>query len=88
MQLFFSSMTRESMEFKDVDGNPLFEKALKKLGPLSHDTIYGFVPALSVTGEPRLENLKLLDALTHLEILAQMTPKQVMLDINKIARPD
>lgn len=86
MQLFFSSMNRKSMDFKDVDGNPLFERALKKLGPLSHNTMYGFIPTLSVTGEPRLENLKIVDALVHLEILAQVTPKQIMLDINKAMR--
>lgn len=85
-QLFFSSKNRKSMDLDDVDDNLLFEHALKKLGPLIHNTVYGFVPALSITGEPRLENLKILDALVHLEILAQLTPKRIMLDINKIAR--
>lgn len=48
--------------------------------------MYGFVTALSMTGEPMVENLQKLDAMVHLEILAQLTLKQIMLDINKLAR--
>ena len=86
MQLFFCSQIRKSMDLQDVDEKPLFERALKKLGRLTHNTMYGFSPALSVTGEPRLENLKTVDALVHLEILAQLTPREIMLDINKMVR--
>jgi hypothetical protein len=86
IRLFFNSMTRSGVDLKDIHEKPLFERALKKLGPLDHDTMYGFVPALSISGEPKLENLQKLDALVHLEILAQLTPKQIMQDINKLAR--
>ena len=48
--------------------------------------MYGFVTALSMTGESIVENLQKFNAMVHLEILAQLTPKQIMLDINKLAR--
>jgi hypothetical protein len=86
VRLFFSCMSRSGKDLNDIHEKPLFERALKKLGPLDHDTMYGFVPALSISGEPKLENLQKLDALVHLEILAQLTPKKIMLDINKLAR--
>ncbi len=85
-QLFFASNDREHLDLNDVNDKPLFQRALKKLGPLDHDTMYGFVPALAMTGEPKLEDLQILDAHVHLEILAQMTPKQIMADICKLAR--
>ena len=74
------------MDLEDVDEKPLFERAFKKLGPLTHNTMYGFSPVLSVTGEPRLESLKIVDAQVHLELLAQLTPREIMLDINKMVR--
>ena len=74
------------MDLQDIDEKPLFELALKKLGPLTHNTMYGFSPLLSVTGEPRLESLKIVDALVHLELLAQLTSREIMLDINKMVR--
>ncbi len=86
LQLFFSSKDREYFELNDIHDKPLFQRALKKLGPLDHDTMYGFVPALAMTGEPKLEDLQILDAHVHLEILAQLTPKQIMADICKLAR--
>ena len=86
LQLFFNSTTRKAVDLNDIQEKPLFERALKKLGPLDHDTLYGFVPVLAVSGEPKLANLQKLDAQVHMEILAQMTPKQIMQDINKLAR--
>lgn len=50
-----------------------FEKALKKLGPLKANEMYGFVPVLPLSGEPKLENLQKLDAFAHLSILRQLT---------------
>ncbi len=50
-----------------------FEMAFKKLGPLKANEIYGFVPALPLSGEPQLKNLQKLDAFAHLSILRQLT---------------
>ncbi len=50
-----------------------FENACKKLGPLKANEMYGFVPALPLSGEPQLKNLQKLDAFAHLSILRQLT---------------
>jgi len=86
IQLFFSSTSRESYELTDMDDVPLFERALEKLGPLDHTTMYGFVPALALGGEPRLENLQQMDAHVHLDILSQITELQIMRDVSAVAR--
>jgi hypothetical protein len=81
LQLFISCISRESLDLKDTQEKPLFERALAKLGPVSADTLYGFVPALGLGGEPKLENLQIVDAHVHLNIIAQMTDRQIMRDI-------
>lgn len=86
LQLFFSSNSRSSYEFTDTEDKPLFERALAKLGPLDHDTMYGFVPALALGGQPKLERLQRLDAHVHLNILSQVTELQIMADVALMAR--
>jgi hypothetical protein len=86
LQLFFSSSSRDTYDLKDADDQPLFERALTKLGTLDHDTMYGFVPALALGGEPSLERLQKLNAKVHLEILAQTTELQVMADVAQAAK--
>lgn len=67
LQLFFSSTSRDTYNVIDSDDQPLFERALTKLSPLDHDTMYSFVPALALGGEPSL----------HLSMLSQITERQV-----------
>ena len=86
LQLFFSANSRSSYDLTDTEDKPLFERALATLGPLDHDTMYGFVPALALGGEPNLENLQKLDAHVHLSILSQVTELQVMADIAQAAK--
>ena len=86
LQFFFASISRESFDLMDDKGRPLFERALAKLGPLDHDTVYGFIPALALSGSPSLQSLQKLDAHVHLSILSQITERQVMRDINADAR--
>ena len=85
VQLFFSVASRDSFDMNDEDGNPLFERALAKLGLLDHETMYGFVPALALGGTNSLDRLQKLEAHVHLDILSQLTEKQIMRDIAKDA---
>ena len=85
-QLFFSSSSRNSYDLEDKDGQPLFDRALERLGPLDHDTMYGFVPALALGGGNTVERLQKLDAHVHLDILSQVTERQIMRDIGEDAR--
>ena len=41
LQIFFECITKESADFADEQGTPLFARALKKLGPLEGDEVYG-----------------------------------------------
>lgn len=86
VQLFFSSTSRESFDLNDTEGEPLFERTLEKLGPLGHDTMYGFVPALALGGEPSLARLQKLDAHVHLNILSQLTELQLMPDLAQMVK--
>jgi len=86
LQLFFSSSSRDGFDQNDDKNKPLFDRALKKLGVLDHDTMYGFVPALALSGTPKLENLQKLDVHVHLNILSQVTERQIMRDIAADAR--
>lgn len=73
VQIFFESMRRAGCDF---DG--MFAPALKALGPLQHDEMYGFVPALALGGAATLAHLKKVKAVEHLVLLAQLAPLQVL----------
>jgi len=74
IRAFFASQTRAACEFSDAKGAPLFARALQKLGPLRHDEMYGFVPALALGGPATLDHLQKVKAVEHLALLAQLSP--------------
>lgn len=83
----FSNRMKEDCDLKDEDRKPLFERALKKLGPLASDEIYGFEPAIVAGGRMRLENLRKVKLDQHLTILRQLAAPQVpfsKVDIEKL----
>ncbi|MNN26155.1 GAD-like domain protein [compost metagenome] len=61
-------------EHNDLNG--LFKPALEKLGQLSSDEMYGFVPALALGGAMELRNLQKVKTIEHLEFLSQLSPLQ------------
>ncbi|MGF6276056.1 hypothetical protein ABIB38_004463 [Massilia sp. UYP11] len=71
-RVFFSNKSPDHCDLKDESGQPLFERALAKLGPLEPDELYGFEPALVLGGKMRLENLTKLNLDVHLTILRQL----------------
>jgi hypothetical protein len=72
-QRFFGYRDRKENDFSD-----LFAPALKKLGPLKHDEMYGFVPALALGGPATVEHLQKVKAVEHLVLLAQLSELRVM----------
>lgn len=50
-----------------------FPQALKKLGPLKPNEMYGFIPLLPLGGMRDLAHLQKVDAFAHLSILRQAT---------------
>ncbi|MBB1356218.1 GAD-like domain-containing protein [Pseudoalteromonas sp. SR45-5] len=81
VDLFFASMSKEPLDEKDVNEKLLFERAYNKLGPLNDDEMYAFVPALALGGTNKLENLKKVNAIDHLNFLADLDEKRVIADI-------
>ncbi|MES2743490.1 MAG: GAD-like domain-containing protein [Pseudomonadota bacterium] len=73
MQVFFGGLSRDGNDF---DG--MFVPALKKLGRLKHDEMYGFIPALGLGGSSTLDHLHKVKAVEHLVLLAQLAPLEVI----------
>jgi hypothetical protein len=83
---FIVSMDKKRLEQKDDLDKPLFERALKNLGPLAADEMYAFVPALALGGKADLKNLRKVKTVEHLVMLAQLGERRVMRDIVKDAK--
>lgn len=73
LRMFFSNRDRNENDFAD-----LFSPALKKLGPLDYDEMYGFVPALALGGPSDLAHLQKVKAVEHLVFLAQLESLEIM----------
>jgi len=78
VRAFFGSRSRRGCDFSDTAGSRLFAPALKKLGPLKHDEMYGFVPALALGGSATLDHLQKVKAVEHLVLLAQLSELRIM----------
>jgi len=72
-QMFFGYTKRAPNDFAE-----LFAPALKKLGRLRHDEMYGFVPALALGGPSDLAHLQKVKAVEHLVILGQLSDLRVL----------
>ena len=81
LDLYFSTTSKDNMEEEDLDGKPLFQRAMAKHGPLEEYEMYGFVPALAIGGATKLENLQKVKVIEHLSFLADLGEKAVMADI-------
>ncbi|CAI3807394.1 hypothetical protein GLGCALEP_04637 [Pseudomonas sp. MM221] len=63
------------MRDRDIDDfDNLFNPIKDKLGTLSHDEMYGFVPALTFGGPCDLDHLEKVKAVEHLLLLSQICP--------------
>ena len=86
IQNFIAFQDAKYLDQKDHLGKPLFERALKTLGPLAADEMYGFEPALAIGGKADLKNLRKVKIVEHLVMLAQLGERQIMRDIVKDAK--
>lgn len=86
---FVGGNRKAECDYNDDFGQPLFERALAKLGPLAPDEMYGFEPALVAGGKMRLENLRKLKLDQHLTILRQLAAPTLpfsKVDIDKLLK--
>lgn len=84
------TLDKADCDLADEDGQPLFDRALAKLGPLAPDEMYGFEPALVAGGKMRLENLRKVKLDQHLTILRQLAAPTMPfsnIDIDKLLKP-
>lgn len=77
VESFFVMSDKEGYDLTDMSDKSLFAQALKKLGPLGPDEVYGFEPALIAGGEWSVNNLAKLNLDIHLTILRQMAPPKI-----------
>ena len=90
IQAFFGARETADCDLKDQNRKPLFSRALKKLGPLTPDEMYGFEPPIVAGGPLLLENLHKVSLDQHLTILRQLAPPQIPftdIDIDKLLKP-
>jgi hypothetical protein len=72
LDAFFDSYIVDPDLSDELLKKPLFEAAVKQLGPLSHPDIYFFKPALIIGGAQHPENLDKGSASVHQHLLFQM----------------
>ncbi|WP_433706170.1 GAD-like domain-containing protein [Paraburkholderia sacchari] len=72
VSIFFATLSRSG-----CDSDNLFKRALKRLGSLGPEEMYGFEPALIVGGEISIDHLVKVDLSVHLSILRQLGAPQV-----------
>ncbi|WP_117149833.1 GAD-like domain-containing protein [Pseudomonas coronafaciens] len=72
---FQNFLLSAEVEYNDFDD--LFQPAKKKLGTLSHDEMYGFVPAIILGGSDSLDNLEKVSSVEHLVFLSQLSDLEI-----------
>jgi hypothetical protein len=85
LSIFLAIKSPDREDNNDKNGKPLFERAVKKFGPLAADEMFAFTPALALGGEQLLKNLSKVDVHIHLDLLSQMVEHQ-MLDKHSLAK--
>lgn len=83
IRIFISSKEKKLLDIKDYRNKPLFERVVKKYGVLTKNEMFGFEPALVLGGEAKLENVRKLPIISHLQFLATLDTPRMMLDFGK-----
>jgi hypothetical protein len=76
--LLFRLTKDDSLDAYDDDDNKLFSRTVKTLGRPGPGQAFGFFPALTMGGAPKLENIKIVPALEHFLFLAQLQQFQLV----------
>jgi hypothetical protein len=71
VKYFFTFQMTEASFLTENFKKKLFGQALKKFGKLKPDETYGFVPAIPLGGEEKLDNIEKVKTLEYLSILSQ-----------------
>jgi len=82
--LFFQLKRKKSTEYHDQNDKPLFKRALKKLGPLKHDEMYTFVPALATGGIADIEHVQIVTIQEQLALLADLDTPVMLKSVGEL----
>ncbi|MBL4831138.1 MAG: DUF1851 domain-containing protein [Aliivibrio sp.] len=77
VEVFFAMSDKDRYDIEDVNDASLFDQALKNLGPLAPNEVYGFEPILAAGGTLLVDNLTKLDLDIHLTLLRHMGPPKI-----------
>lgn len=77
LQFFISEVDSSNLDLLDYKKKGLFDRALKKLGSVGPDEMYGFEPALSIGGIAKIDHLVKVKAVPHLVLLEQLSDVEV-----------
>lgn len=83
IRIFMSSKEKRFIDINDYKNKPLFDRAVKKYGELNKNEMFGFEPTLILGGEAKLENVRKLSIISHLQFLASLDRQRMMFDIEK-----
>ena len=78
MMSFWSAKDTDMIDENDDDIQPLFDRALKRLGPCTADEMYAFTPAPFLGGARRVENLEKVNVHIQLDLLAQFGHRELL----------
>nr|WP_281375212.1 T6SS immunity protein Tdi1 domain-containing protein [Aquabacterium terrae] len=78
LRWFFSGTAPESLDIKDKQQRRLFDRAVAKLGSLAADEVFAFEPMLALGGKQELDHLARRNIHVHLDLLAQVTPREIL----------
>ncbi|EIK47034.1 GAD-like domain-containing protein [Cellvibrio sp. BR] len=78
MGIFFMTLDKKILDYKDKSNKALFQRCLKKYGMLEHDEMYTFSPALALGGTADINNIKKVKILEQLSMLCDLDTPVVL----------
>lgn len=79
----FEGISPGSLDIEGKAGGNLFEAAVAAYGPLAADEVFAFVPAVGLGGTRDVEHIEKQSAVTHVQLLAELSPQRTMGDITR-----
>lgn len=76
--IFFMTMKKNIVDYRDKNEKPLFQRCLKKFGMLEHDEMYTFSTALALGGTADINNIKKVKILEQLSMLCDLDTPVVL----------
>lgn len=78
MSYFWGGRKKDFVDYNDENSQPLFERALKKLGSLKSDEMYGLKHARMLGGSITLDNLDIMKIDVYHDIARQMDDPEII----------